>query len=64
MVWRWAYDPRVVGSIPALATFEVSILGQGVRTKFVSPQPRSIRGCIVRSYERRLWLHPTICCKS
>ena len=28
MVRRWAYTPRVVGSIPALTTFEDNILGK------------------------------------
>ena len=32
----WANDPRVVGSKPALATFEESILGQGANTNCVS----------------------------
>ena len=37
MVRRRAYDPRVVGSIPALGTFEVSILGQGVSKNCAFP---------------------------
>ena len=32
VVKRRAHDPRVVGSKPALATFEESILGPGVDT--------------------------------
>ena len=32
VVRRQAHDPRAVASIPALATFEESILGQGVNT--------------------------------
>ena len=39
MVRRRAYDPLVVGSIPALATFEVSTLGQGFSTNCASPHP-------------------------
>ena len=39
MVRRRAQDPRVVGSIPALATFEESILGQGVSTNCASLHP-------------------------
>ena len=36
MVRHRAHDPRVVGSIPAMATFEESILGQGVDTNCVT----------------------------
>ena len=36
--WRRAHDPRVVCSIPALATFEDSIHGQGVNTNCASLQ--------------------------
>ena len=39
VVKRRAYDPRAVGSIPALTTFEVSILGQGVSTNCASLHP-------------------------
>ena len=54
MVQRQAHNPKVVGLKPALATFEDSILGQGVNTNCTSP-PRSINGYLVRGYERRLW---------
>ena len=39
VVRRRAHDPRVVCSIPALATFEDSILGQGVNTNCASLHP-------------------------
>ena len=39
VVRRRAHDPRVMGSIPALATFEDSILGQGVNTNCASLHP-------------------------
>ena len=40
VVRRRAHNPRVVCSIPALATFEDSILGQGVNTNCASLHPR------------------------
>ena len=39
MVRRRAYDPRVMGSKPALATFAVSISGQGVSRNCASLHP-------------------------
>ena len=36
VVRRRAHDPRVVCSIPALATFEDNILGQGLNTNCAS----------------------------
>ena len=39
VVRRRAHNPRVVCSIPALATFEDSILGQGVNTNCASLHP-------------------------
>ena len=39
VVRRRAHDLRVVGSKPALATFEVSIPGQGVNTNCASLRP-------------------------
>ena len=39
VVRRRAYNPRVVGSIPALATFEDSILGQRINTNCASLYP-------------------------
>ena len=63
MVRCRAYDPRVVGSKPALATFEENILGQGVNTNCASLSPPwNINGYLIRSYERCVWLHPAICC--
>ena len=39
VVRRRAHNPRVVCSVPALATFEDSILGQGVNTNCASLHP-------------------------
>ena len=39
VVRRRAHNPRVVCSIPALATFEDSILGQGVNANCASLHP-------------------------
>ena len=39
MVRHLAHDPRVVGSKPALATFEESILSQVVNTNGASLHP-------------------------
>ena len=39
MVTRRDHDPRVVDTKPALATFEESILGQGVNTNCASLHP-------------------------
>ena len=39
MTRRQAQNPRVMGSKPALATFEDSILGQGVNTNFAVLHP-------------------------
>ena len=61
MVRRQAQDPRVVGSKPALATFEEGTLGEGINTLWLSP-PRGINGYLIRSYENLLRLHPAICC--
>ena len=39
VVPRRPHNPRVVGSKPALATFENSILGQGINTNCASLHP-------------------------
>ena len=62
VVRRQAHNAKVVGSKPALAIFEDSIVGQDFKTSGASSPPRSINGYLVRSYERRLWVHPAICC--
>ena len=59
MVRHWAPDSRVVGSKPAVASFEESILGPG-NTNWASP-PRGINGSLVCSYECHLSLHPAKC---
>ena len=39
MVRHRAHDPRVIGSIPAMATFEESIPGQGVHSHCATLHP-------------------------
>ena len=61
MVRRRAYDPRAVGSKPALATFEEIIFRQGVKTNCSSLYPGVQMGARSVVMNAVCGLHPAKC---